>query len=80
MTMRPPECCICGIDFRDEDEGGLIYFKKRPSDEEWIIEMEEQNMAGHPPYAEWFCTKHYDSAKRFEHLTIDEALEILKKD
>ena len=77
--MRPPVCYVCGKDFRDEDEGGLVYFKKRPSDEEWIKEMEEQNMVGHPPYAEWFCAKHYDSAKKLEHLTIDKALEILKK-
>jgi hypothetical protein len=78
--LRPPYCVICDKDFRDSEEGGLIYFKKRPSDEEWVKTMEEKNMVGHPPYAEWFCGKHYESAKALEHFTIDEALKILKKE
>ena len=78
--MRPPECCICGKDMRMTDEGDLIYFKKRPEDEEWIKNMEENDMVGHPPYAEWFCADHYKNAKKLEHLTIDEAMDILRKD
>jgi hypothetical protein len=79
--MRPPICGICDKDFRDVDmdEGGLIYFKKRPSDEEWDRKMEETGMVGHPPYAEWFCKDHYAKAKELEHLTIDEAMKILRK-
>ena len=57
-----------------------IYFKKRKSDKKWAKMMEKKGMVGHPPYAEWFCGKHYESAKALEHLTIDEALKILRKE
>ncbi|MHA1145108.1 MAG: hypothetical protein ACTSRW_10255 [Candidatus Helarchaeota archaeon] len=77
--MKPPICCICDKDFRNSDEGGLIYFKRRPSDEEWERMMEEKGMVGHPPYACWFCGQHFERAKSLEHLTIDEAMKILKK-
>ena len=78
--MKPPICCICGKDFRDLDEGGLIYFKKRSSDIDWDKKMEEEpGMVGHPPYADWFCGEHYSKAKELEQLTIDEAVEMLKK-
>jgi hypothetical protein len=78
--MLPPICCICDKDFRDSDEaeGGLVYFKKRPSDLEWEKKMEEEHSTGHPPYAEWFCSEHYQKAKELEELNIDEAMAILK--
>jgi hypothetical protein len=76
--MRPPICAICGIDFRDTDEVGLVYFKKRDSDIEWDERMEQEpGSTGHPPYADWFCSKHYPAAKKLEHFTIDQALAIL---
>ena len=60
------------------NEGGLIYFRKRPSDKEWDDYMEEKGYVGHPPYAEWFCKEHYDSAYELKDLTIDKAMKILK--
>ena len=75
--MKPPICCICDKRLNDTDEGGLIYFKKRPSDEEWIKKMEEKGMVGHPPYAEWFCKDHYKKVWDLKHLTIDKAINIL---
>ena len=78
--MKPPECCICGKDMRMTDDGDLVYFKKRPEDEDWLKKMEENVMVGHPPFAEWFCPDHYQDAKKLVHLTMDEAIEILKKD
>jgi len=77
--MKPPICCICAKDFRSSDEGGLVYFKKRPSDEEWDNMMVEKDWVGHPPYAEWFCREHFEKAKALENLTIDNALKKLKK-
>ena len=41
--------------------------------------MEEKNMEGHPPYAEWFCGEHYPKDNKLKHLNINEALEILNK-
>ena len=76
--MRPPICDICNKKF-DDKEGGLVYFKKRPSDMEWDIRMQQPGMVGHPPYAEWFCGLHYEKAKDLSHLTIDKAMELLKK-
>jgi hypothetical protein len=76
--MRPPICGICDKDMYDNPDGsmdgGLIYFKKRPSDIEWEERMEMTGGDGHPPWAEWFCAKHHDKAKELSHLQIDEAM------
>jgi hypothetical protein len=68
--MRPPICAICDKDL-DGGEGGLVYFAKRPSDIEWDEKMKRLGRVGHPPYAEWFCDRHF---------TIDKAFEILMKE
>ncbi len=78
--MRPPICRICDKNLVDKDDGGLIYFRKRPSDKEWEKRMEGIGGVGHPPYAEWFCKKHYDRAKELKHLPINEALKILRSE
>jgi len=41
--------------------------------------MRKEGFVGHPPYAEWFCSNHYESAKELKNLTISEALEILRE-
>ncbi len=76
--MKPPICCICEKSLEYPDEGGLIYFKKRPSDKKWDKVMEENGMVGHPPYAEWFCRDHYVKAKELKDLTIDRAMKLLE--
>ena len=75
--MRPPICRVCDKILTDKDDGGLIYFKKCPSDIEWKKKMNEIGGVGHPPYAEWFCKKHYDKANQLKYLIIDNALKIL---
>ncbi len=73
--MKPPFCTICKEKFDPfGEEGGLIYFKMRPSDIEWKKHMDETGKVGHPPYCAWFCPKHYEKAKELENLTIDEAM------
>ena len=78
--MIPPICLICDRELGDLDEGGLIYFRKRLSDIEWEKKMKEIGGVGHPPYAEWFCKKHYKKANELNHLTIDIALNILSSE
>ncbi len=75
--MKPPIYCICDEKLKDMNDGGLIDFKKRLSDIEWEKHMEKIKGVGHPPYAEWFCKKHYDKASELKHLPIDKALKIL---
>lgn len=73
--MKPPFCAICHKRFElTEDEGGLIYFKKRQSDIDWDKRMKETGAKGHPPYASWFCREHYEKAAELQHLTIDQAM------
>ena len=72
--MKPPVCCICDKKLDFPDEGGLIYFKKRSSDKIWDKKMEENDMVGHPPYAEWFCKDHFEKANKLKDLPIDKAL------
>lgn len=75
--MRPPICRVCYKELEEKEDGGLVYFKKRQSDLDWEKRMEEIGGVGHPPYAEWFCGKHYKKANELKHLPIDEALERL---
>ena len=75
--MRPPICRICNKNLKEKNDGGLIYFKKLLSDIEWESRMEEIGGVGHPPYAEWFCKKHYEQANKLKSLSIDDALKIL---
>ena len=72
--MKPPICYICNKNLEYPNEGGLVYFKKRPSDKDWDKKMEENGMNGHPPYAEWFYGDHYAKAKELKNLTIEKAL------
>jgi hypothetical protein len=78
--MRPPECAICGKDFDLDSGGGLVHFKKRFSDRVWERKMNRTDSIGHPPYAEWFCGEHYEKAKELSDLTIDKAMEQLRKE
>ncbi|HQO02589.1 MAG TPA: hypothetical protein PLI62_09985 [Spirochaetota bacterium] len=75
--MRPPVCRICGKDL-SEDEGGLVYFKKRPADIEWDEKMKQKDMIGHPPYGDWFCGNHIDRARELKDKPIDEAVRIMR--
>ncbi len=77
--MKPPVCIICDKRFSPSEEGDVIYFKKRRSDKKWVKRMERTGSVGHPPYAEWFCEKHYKAAKELEGLPINEAMQILKE-
>jgi len=77
--VKPPVCCICNRRFNNRREGGLVYFRKRPSDYEWDRTMKEEGRVGHPPYAEWFCGEHYEVAKELSGLTIDEALREIRR-
>ncbi|HUT80711.1 MAG TPA: hypothetical protein VMZ29_05855 [Candidatus Bathyarchaeia archaeon] len=75
--MRPPTCGICDKDL-DENEGGLVSFKKRFSDRVWERKMKRINGVGHPPYSEWFCRKHYQQAKDLKDQTIDKAMSVIR--
>lgn len=75
--MRPPICRICAKKLEVMNDGGLVYFKKRPSDLEWEKRMKEIGGVGHPPNAEWFCKDHYEKANELKYLTIDKAFKIL---
>lgn len=79
LIMMPPECRLCGKDFDPfKKDRGLVYFKRTESDIEWDRKMEQTGMVGHPPYAVWFCKKHYKKAKALENLSRAEAMAQLK--
>ena len=72
--MRPPICEICNKDFNPDREGGLLYFKKTPEGLEFDRRVEEEGIVGHPPYAGWFCGKHYPRAMKLTDMSLREAL------
>ena len=75
--MKPPICSVCDKRFGD-DEGGVIYFKKRKEDHDWDKKMEENDLVGHPPYARWFCGDHYGKALENSGLPVDEAMKLIR--
>ena len=78
--MKPPICEICDKRIKDMKKGGLVYFQKTKSDEEWDRRVEEEGIIGHPPYAEWFCAKHYLIAKKYSKLPRGVALVSIKRE
>ncbi|TFF97484.1 MAG: hypothetical protein EU541_08155 [Promethearchaeota archaeon] len=72
--MKPPICCICNKRIKNFENAGLVSFKKRSSDIEWEEKMEREGKVGHPPYADWFCKKHYEKANKLSYLPIHKAL------
>lgn len=76
--MKPPVCEICGKALK-EKEGGLVYFRKTEADRQWDMEMEDAHLKGDPPYAGWFCKKHYGDACGLTNFSIDDALREINK-
>ncbi|MHA1684232.1 MAG: hypothetical protein ACTSUE_25065 [Promethearchaeota archaeon] len=78
--MKPPRCIICGkrlvYDEIDNETRGLVEFKKTESDREWDADHPPE----HPPYAEWFCSKHFKRASDLKNLHRHEALKILTRE
>ncbi len=77
--MRPPICEICSRSFNPDNEGGLLYFKKKPEGIAFDKRVEKEGIIGHPPYAGWFCGTHYKSAEEYTLLTINEAITKMRK-
>lgn len=72
--MKPPICEICGEDFREDAEGGLVHFEQTEKDKAWHERMKAEGMVGHPPEVAWFCGKHYAKANALSHLTLSDAI------
>jgi len=77
--MKPPVCEICHREFNPDKEGGLVFFRETEKGREFERRARREGITGHPPDAAWFCGSHSEEAKELAHLTIDEAMEILKK-
>lgn len=79
--MRPPICAVCDKDFRDESDGGdTVSFLLTEEDKEDNKKLDEEGMAGHPAGMEWFCDEHLPVAKKYQHLTLAEALPKIKEE
>ena len=77
--MRPPICYLCDLDFRDStSEGGLVQFKLTESDKASNKRMDATGMTGHPSGSEWFCQMHLQQALKHRHLTLKEALKLMR--
>ncbi len=77
--MKPPICVACYKDFRTNiTEGGLVEFQHTQKDKENFEKSKRMHHICHPPATEWFCSEHYEKAKKLTHLTLVEALKILR--
>lgn len=82
--MRPPICEICDLKFDEDDlnqpgQGGLVEFKPSLEDKAVIARMQVKGWTGHPPNMGWFCSKHIEEARAIRHMSLREAMSILKK-
>ncbi|HBS03375.1 MAG TPA: hypothetical protein DEA96_00315 [Leptospiraceae bacterium] len=75
--MKPPICTLCGYDFRHEWDGneaggGLVQFMDyRPL---------TGNKVGHPSGLGFFCSRHLSQARSLHHLSMQEALKLMRED
>jgi hypothetical protein len=76
--MKPPRCRICDK-MVTENEGGLVSFVREEEDIAWQNRMKEIGGTGHPPWLDWFCAEHYDKAQELSHLTIAQAMKIMRE-
>jgi len=77
--MRPPICAVCGKNFSHSiSKGGLVLFTLSESDKEFNKRFEEPGFVGHEAGMDWFCSKHIKLAKKYKHVTLSEALAIIK--
>lgn len=82
--MRPPICEICDLKFVDEalnepGNGGLVEFKPSIEDKAVIARMQVKGWVGHPPNMAWFCKNHIEEARAIRHMSLKEAMIVLKK-
>lgn len=83
--MRPPICEICDEKFGDDEllnqqgHGGLVEFKPSLDDKAVIARMQVKGWTGHPPNMGWFCSKHVEEARAIRHMSLREAMILLKK-
>lgn len=78
--MRPPICSICRARFSPSGtKGGLVFFKESEEDKARNKRMKENRMVGHPAGREWFCELHIEKAKSLKHLTLKEAILLLRE-
>ncbi len=75
--MRPPICVVCSKRFLEK--GGMVQFKLTEKEKESSKKFKMSGFIGHPIGLEWFCEKHIDEAKRLSHLTLADALKIMRK-
>ena len=79
--MEPPICVICGKDFRDEGEGGdTVIFALSGAEKERSKMNDKPGMSGQIPGMQWFCNDHLPFAKKYKHLTFEEALPKIKEE
>lgn len=75
--MKPPICHICHKRF--QNEGGLIYFAHDVATQRFLELSKQPGFVGHPPNAAWFCAEHFQQALQFKHLTLTQAVQLMKK-
>lgn len=74
-NLRPPICKICGL----TEDCDIVTFKKTKNQEE-LEKQHSPDLAFNLPNQEWFCKMHFEVAKRYSSLTVNESLEKIKKD
>jgi hypothetical protein len=77
--MRPPICKICSKRF-GKDEGKGLHFKLSDEDKEKNKRFEKPGFIGHPAGFEWFCTEHLLIAEKYNHLTMSEAMPLIREE
>lgn len=79
--MRPPICAICHSRMDEQHKDfELLSFQLSEADKEFNKRLEQPGFVGHPHGLEWFCKEHAAIAKKYNHLTLGEAIKKIQKE
>ncbi|MFP4364371.1 MAG: hypothetical protein ACLFR1_10955 [Spirochaetia bacterium] len=78
--MKPPFCIVCKKRIEENQDAGIVYFKKNKKDLLWDKKAKQRDFVGHPPYCGWFCEEHYSRARELSHKTLPQAVRQIRSE
>lgn len=78
--MQLPTCAYCGKIIRHpHPEGNLVVFRMTVAQQNYNKARDVQAQIGHPAGADWFCRRHAVKARKYQHMTLGEAMRAMQE-
>ena len=79
--MIPPYCRHCGTDFRSDPKSGRrVKFKRTDAQIQAAKDARAKRHVGYDDGRHWFCVNHFEQAQALNHLSITDALQVMKQE